>query len=222
MARKGELVLSLDAKNLIVLCGLFVISGFLLFYLGMSYGKAIRQISDEQVIVRTLEKDPQQETKDRSVIFDATNTGESAEDYDKKFKDILKKLNNEQTTATDSPANPGDGESSQQPATSITDLPSASAKVTDTEKSNTGSSSTQTGSYTIQVLATNSYDKANSISTQLRKKSYEAYIQTTPSENGDIFRVRVGRFTKPDAEKIINKLKAEISGLGEPKIYPVN
>lgn len=69
--------------------------------------------------------------------------------------------------------------------------------------------------YTIQVLATSDPKKANSIVKGLKKKDFDAYIvKYQISGNGAyVYRVRVGRLTKDKANRLKKKLMKSVAGI---------
>jgi cell division septation protein DedD len=64
----------------------------------------------------------------------------------------------------------------------------------------------ESGVYTIQVVALKTKDAAESLVTRLRGKGYRAYVESGSSAG--LFRVRVGRFgSRTEADKVAERLR---------------
>ena len=213
--KSEKFIMELDIKSMMIFGGLSLVSAALVFYLGMSYGKSSRPLDPGKVVIRSLEKDATEQNDQRDSVFESSNTGRTAESYEKALQKILseeQKKNNpdaiEQVKADAAPSKPAT-------ETTVAEKPkdsSTPAPVSDAEKI-----------YTVQVLASSVYDKANDLSLTLKKKKFEAYIQSMVGETGTIiYRVRVGRLALSEAEKLKEQLEVELKGLSEPRVLPVS
>jgi cell division septation protein DedD len=68
--------------------------------------------------------------------------------------------------------------------------------------------------WTVQVFATKDKDKANRIVRVLRQQKFDAYLAQVNIEDQTIYRVRVGRKSKTEIEKLDRDLQKVIGGMG--------
>mgnify|MGYP000724152763 CR=1 FL=1 len=215
--KTGSFVLELDLKTIILLALISVGSGSIIFYLGMSYGKTVRNTEPGKTIIRSLEKPVAGEADGRDALFDPTNTGKTAETYEKEMLKILG------VSASDKAKDKStDAVALQKSSTSTKSKAADSDLTSDASKKDTNKAGEEKF-YTIQVLATSVYDKANDLVTKLKEKSFEAYILSVPSDTGSIiYRVRVGRLKLPQANELNTRLTKELKGLSKPKLLLIN
>jgi len=77
--------------------------------------------------------------------------------------------------------------------------------------------------YTVQVFATKDKDKADRIVRQLRLQQFDAYLARVNIENQTIYRVRVGRTSKIEVEKLDQNLQKVIGGMGmKSRVMKIN
>ncbi len=77
--------------------------------------------------------------------------------------------------------------------------------------------------YTVQVIATRDREKAEKYVRLLKEKEFEAYLTTATIENKVLYRVRVGRKSRVNIEKMNINLKKVIGGMGiKAKIIKIN
>ena len=99
---------------------------------------------------------------------------------------------------------------SAQPESSAAVL-NESAPRTATEKPVESAKSEETAKYTVQVMATPSKDRADEKMKFLKSKGYAPFLDEHRTENGSVFRVRVGRFADGEsARALASRLKSEL------------
>lgn len=68
-------------------------------------------------------------------------------------------------------------------------------KVTTTKATSLPKKSSGRNKYSVQLLATSNLNKAKSLRNTMKKEGYDAYVKTSKTSSGNLYRVRLGSFT---------------------------
>lgn len=68
-------------------------------------------------------------------------------------------------------------------------------KVASTKASSLPKKSSGRNKYSVQLLATSNLSKAKSLSNTMKKEGYDAYVKTSKTNTGNLYRVRLGNFS---------------------------
>lgn len=209
-----QYTLDFDVKGLIFFVFLSAMTALVIFYLGWIIGKGSRNpsvagpnVKEEIIAERTAEKIITAEDLDIYNIREGDRLADLKDDTRNLLKEADRVL--------------AESKKPEKKAESVT-----KAKPTDSKAATPGTSPTKSwpdqpaGSsvakdlYTVQVFATKDRDKAERIVRLLKEKEFEAYLATATIEGQAIYRVRVGRKSKKEIEKLDANLKKVIGGMG--------
>lgn len=128
-------------------------------------------------------------------------------DYTRRLEsdEVPKRLEPMRSSSPEDAVNPNARETVPAPRTEPTGPPSPPPAPTPTRAKTLG---TDTGQFTIQVVALKTEDAAKSLLSRLKGKNYRAYLEA--GTDAGLHRVRVGRFaTRAEAETVAAKLRDE-------------
>lgn len=76
--------------------------------------------------------------------------------------------------------------------------------------------------YTLQILATKSMEHATNFVKQLKRKGYGAYMVDVSIEGTKIYRIRVGKSSRSEIQKLQRDMKKVVEGIGSrPRIIKI-
>lgn len=205
--------IDLDFKGMFLFLLLAVLTGCVIFYLGMIYGKASRDpnrfaavsMQDQNT---SQNAEPEISNKDLE-IYNIRNDAEHLKNLKNESKNLLEEadrviMESQQQIEVDNKVNT--------PPKAQTPAPTKETKAQ--WPNNAQSTSKQQDIYTVQIFATKDQDKADRIVRLLRKQEFDAYLVSVTIDNQLIYRVRVGRRNKEDITKLDRDLKKVIGGMG--------
>jgi cell division protein FtsN len=218
--------LEVDGRTMMLMVGLLVLTGVVVFYLGMLSGMGMRgaeafppvagitpnatppnapQGAEEQALTFNQELQAGQEQSQGLTVSDSQ--------ISRRTRDLLNRAERElvleETTPPAAPKAPAQPQASQPaaPRASEPTAPSVNRAPAPSNPPATSSSDTQ---YTVQVFSSTSQEKAQALMTKLRRQGFNAYLnQFQSAQNRTWYRVRVGRSGKADAEALEQRLRKE-------------
>ena len=187
----------MDVRGFFLFALLLILTGAVLFYLGITVGKSTRD-PDKAIVTettRTAEPAKNDEALKDLAVFDMKEQFSNVEELEKSFQTITEESKTSATPAKAEKAQP-------QPVKKVekAEAPKKDEKL-----------------YTIQVLATRSKDNANKYVRMLKRQSFDAYLQevNVKGSTSMIYRVRVGKMDADGAKKTAAKLSGSVKGLGK-------
>lgn len=214
----------LDIKGLIMFVILAFMTAAVIFYLGVIFGKASRNPQhfasvdkDQQDLkVVTEEKISQKDLEIYTIRSDETDVSNLKANTKNVLAEADRLISESKTKAEPVKSKPAESsakvEKKETPTKPKAQWPDKAAK-TDSKQE----------LYTVQVFATKDKEKAERYVRLLRKKEFDAYIVEANIESQKIYRVRVGRKSRPEITKLNESLKSVIGGLGmKSRIIQIN
>lgn len=208
-----QYTIDLDLKGILFFIVLAALTGVVVFYLGILFGKASRD-PNIKAISTTEQPIPQSKSDERITskdleIYNIREEDTNLSDLKKNTQNLLQQAD-QMLSDSSKPETP----TTSKPATAtpLNAPKPASTAANWPEKSNDKELPKDT--YTLQVFATKDKDKANRIVRLLRQQDFDAYLAQVEIENQTIYRVRVGKKPKKEIETIDIKLQKVIGGMG--------
>ena len=198
--------IDLDIKGIIVFTALACLTALVVFYLGVIFGKAARTPNLATIQAKKTfapQKATEQEISQKDLeIYSIREDGAQIKSLQSDTKNVLAEadrvLKKSQKRVAVTPAKPTT--TKPKPAEQWPNQASAQKK--------------SHGLYTVQVFATKDQEKAKRIVRLLRKKEFDAYLVSVTIEKQLIYRVRIGRKSKAEVEKLNQKLGPVVGGMG--------
>jgi cell division septation protein DedD len=197
--KSSKLNIEMDTRGFFLFALLLVLTGAVLFYLGITVGKSMR--NPDRALPQTppaaqtaLEND---DTLKDLAVFDMKEQFSSVKDLEKSFQEITERSKTQDTKPTEPTKQTA---ATEKPKTQPKAEPKKAEKL-----------------YTIQVLATRNKDNANKYVRMLKNQSYDAYLQevNVKGSNSVMYRVRVGRMESAEAKETAKELSRSVKGLGK-------
>ena len=213
--------LDFDFRGLLVFISLSVLTALVVFYLGWLMGKGSR---DPNVASPAVKEEIIAEKSPDKII-----TADDLEIYNIKEDEKISHLKDDTQTMLK--------EADRVLKESVSKEPSPAETVKPAEKKASSEESApkvqwpdqevkpgdQQDLYTVQIIATRDKEKAEKYVRLLKEKEFEAYLTTATIENQVIYRVRVGRKSRKDIEKLNEDLKKVVGGMGiKARILKIN
>ncbi len=188
--------LQLSKGQVVILMALSMVSLVVSFYLGLVTGKSLRIETSVQQLEQERLQNEAVATQESLSFFQLGQTASKSSPID---LDYLEKLKNN----TERLAQQGQKEEKPPPTTTTTLLPPLEVRTVKMVKTQT------VGSYTLQVFSTGSSERANTFHQRLLDQGFaDAYVSTyVTGDNKKLFRVRVGKTSKKEAEALAIQLK---------------
>ena len=183
--------IEMDIRAFVVFTLLLLVAAAIIFYLGIIFGKAMRDPMDVPISVNTEIEKEKSEKKQVDVknlkIYDMKEDKKEISSLKKDFEDISSKSKVTLEFLKDSKKK----DSSK------------------TIQSGTTTAPTNTGNlFTVQVFATKNNQKAVDIINNLKRQNFDAYFEKVEvSESQEkMYLIRVGKVSKKEAENLKKKL----------------
>jgi len=221
--KSSQFSIDIDAKGAVIFLILVILTAATVFYLGMIIGKATRDPNAPQ-LMSNLEGEKDQTENESQVqknlkIYDIRDESNKFSTIKKDSQKIIDKANrviNE--TRQEKEANQVVKRVKKK---TIVRKPPAKKKFKPTWPSNEAEGKNQE-KYTLQIFATKSMETATNIVKQLKRKGYGAYMLDVSIEGTKIYRIRVGKSSKSEIQKLKRDMKNVIAGIGsKPKILKI-
>jgi cell division septation protein DedD len=152
-------------------------------------------------------KERKQEKRESKPDADVRNPEKTSDQYT--FYDLDK---NDEKTKEDEPVK--QKAAAVKPSTEKAEKPTEKAEKPAEpvdEQPKSSSKSSDSGKYTIQILATPSRSRADERIKFLKSKGYSPFLDEHKTDNGSVYRVRVGRFADDTTAKALaTKMKTEL------------
>ncbi|MDX2469747.1 MAG: SPOR domain-containing protein [SAR324 cluster bacterium] len=237
----AQFTLDMDIKGLSLILTLMALTMVVVFYLGIIYGKAMRNPADLALSPGLNNAQNIIPPKDLK-IYDVRQTNEELKALQSDFASASKKSDRlqraEEQLSTDEKTRKSKEAATQKSMSSfqVDDLEktrenkveSPAEVVKETVKKpesdpgvnwpeqvlSDNPQKTNETLYSVQIMATRSRDKAANIIKQLSLKRFEAYMVEGKVGDTTIYRVRVGKDNKGKIRVIKERLKKTVKGLG--------
>lgn len=216
-----QFILEFDTKGIIIFLVLVILTGLSIFYLGVIFGKAMRNpnaaISLPSGLEEVEEKTPKKTTPPKDLkVYDIRD------DDEQEMRNFKKDLLSISREADDLIKKTGAGKTEKTKKVSVVEQPvKREPKPKTTNWPEVSGSSSGGKVYTIQVMATKDRGKAKAIMGQLQQNAFDAYITEITIQGKKIYRVRVGKRNRQQINKLKKKLEPAVRGLGKLQVIEI-
>ena len=218
--------LEVDGRTMMLMVGLLVLTGVVVFYLGVLSGMGMRGANAFPPVAgispnATHQTAPQDAAEQALTFNQELQAGReesqgltvSDSQISRRTRDLLNRAERElvleETTPPTTPSAPAQPQASR-PATPQPTEPAAPAVSRAAAPGNPPAAGSNGVQYTVQVFSSTSQEKAQALMMKLRRQGFNAYLnQFQSAQNRTWYRVRVGRSSKADAEALQQRLRQE-------------